>query len=652
MKRILSLLCFGILVLAACKPAVTATPLSSPTPGDAVYLDSSRPVEARVADLLARMNLDEKIGQMTQVANTNLIPGDVNRLFLGSVLSGGSGIPMDNSLSGWTEMVDGYQNEALTTRLAIPIIYGIDAVHGLGHLKGATIFPHNIGLGAAGDADLARRIGRATAEEMLAAGITWNFGPVVAVPQDVRWGRTYEGFGEQTDLVSTLGAAYIEGLQSLAEEGGSAPGQTIRVLGTAKHYLGDGGTLWGSPRQNNMGVQYMLDQGNMQVDEKTLRELFLPPYRAAVESGVLSVMISFSSWNGTKLHAQRYLITSVLKGELDFQGFVISDWDGINQIDPDDYYKSVVTAINAGIDMGMVTDGYTNFIPTIRQAVQNEDITQERINDAVTRILRVKFLLGLFDHPYSDPAYRQTVRSAEHLDLAARAVRESLVLLKNDNGVLPLGKDTPVILVAGVGADNTGMQSGGWTLGWQGTNYNDVVGSTILDGIRMLAGSGTQVLYRSAGIFDDYAGTAPVGIVVVAENSYAEGVGDQADLRLAQDDIDVIQRMRSKVESLIVLIVSGRPLVITDQYPLADAWIAAWLPGSEGAAVADVLFGDYPFTGKTPYSWPRSNEQLPINVNTSAGLTGCQAPLFPFGYGLGVPASLPIEWMMCETEIP
>jgi beta-glucosidase len=651
MKRKNLIIFFGLLLLAACSPTVSATPVSSPTPGPAAYLDASQPVNVRVADLISRMTLDEKIGQMTQVSNQSVMTGDINRYFLGSVLSGGGGIPEDNSLSNWIDMVKAYQAEALTTRLAIPILYGIDAVHGLGHMKGATIFPQNIGLGATRDPELVRLIGQATAEEMLAVGINWNFAPVVAVPQDIRWGRTYEGYGEETALVSELGAAYIEGLQSVPAGILSAPGQTIGVLATAKHYIGDGGTIWGSSEQNILGVAYQLDQGNMQVNEATLRALFLPPYQAAVEAGAMSVMVSFSSWNGTKMHAQRYLITGVLKGELNFQGFVVSDWGGIDLIDPADYYGSVVTAVNAGIDMAMIPESCVNFITSLQQAVKNEDVSLERIDDAVTRILRVKFLLGLFDHPYADPAYPQTIRSTEHLELAARAVRESLVLLKNDSNALPIGENTSEILVAGVGADDTGLQSGGWTLGWQGTNYDDVVGSTILDGIRLQAGNNTKVLYRSAGMFNDLAGKAEVGIVVVAEPTYAEGVGDRADLRLSQDDVDVIQRMRSKVEKLIVVILSGRPLVITDQYPLADAWVAAWLPGSEGAAVADVLFGDYPFTGKTSYSWPRSNEQLPINVNNSAGLTDCQAPLFPFGYGLGDEASIPIQWMECEAAV-
>jgi beta-glucosidase len=642
------------LLLAACAkatPAPSATTTAAAAPaGSLLYKDSSQPVEARVADLLGRMSLDQKIGQMTQASNTNLTPGDITNYALGAVLSAGDGFPPVNTLSGWTAMIDGYQKEALATPLAVPILYGIDAVHGIGLMRGATIFPHNVGLGAARDADLVRLVGQATAEEMLAGGLTWNFAPVVAVPQDVRWGRTYEGYSEDTALVSRLGAAYIQGLQSVPAGTTPAPGQILGVLATPKHYLGDGGTVWKSSRQDILGVPYLLDQGNLQAEEQTVRALYLPPYQAAVDAGALSVMISYSSWNGTPMHAQRYLITTVLKGELGFRGFVVSDFGGIAQIDPSDYYTSVVTAVNAGIDMGMISDSYSQFISTVRQGVQNGDITQERIDDAATRILRVKFLLGLFDHPLSDPAYQSAVRSDAHLETARRAVRESLVLLKNDGRALPIDKNVPLVLVAGVGADNTGMQSGGWTNGWQGAPTNDVVGSTILAGIRAIVGGQTQVIYRSGGMFNDISGTAPVGIAVVGELPYAEGVGDRADLRLSADDVDTINRLRSKVDKLIVIILSGRPLVITDEFRTADAWVAAWLPGSEADAIAGVLFGDYPFTGALPYTWPRSNSQLPLNENNDAGLTGCNAPLFPYGYGLGRNGSAPIPWIDCPES--
>jgi beta-glucosidase len=635
------------LLLAACTPATPAATATALPLRSAIYKDSSQPIEARVADLLGWMSQEEKFGQMTQAPNTVIVTGDVTHFAIGSILSAGDGFPPVNTLTGWTAMVDGYQKEALATPLAIPILYGIDAVHGIGLMRGATIFPHNVGLGATRDPDLVRQIGRATAEEMLAGGLTWDFAPVIAVPQDVRWGRTYEGYSEDTALVSQLGSAYIQGLQSIPGEITAAPGQTIGVLATAKHYLGDGGTVFGSSRQNIFGVPYLLDQGNMQADEQTVRSLYLPPYQAAVKAGAMSVMISYSSWNGTKMHAQRYLITTVLKGELGFQGFVISDFGGIAQIDPGDYYTSVVTAINAGIDMGMIDDSYTAFIAALKQGVQSGDITQQRIDDAVIRILRVKFLLGLFDHPLSNPQFQGTVRSEAHLALARQAVHESLVLLKNDRQALPIDKNTPLILVSGVGADNTGMQSGGWTNGWQGAPTNDIVGSTILSGIRSLVGDQTKIVFRSGGNYDDIPGKAPVGIAVVGEMPYAEGVGDKADLRLSQNDVDRINYLRTKVDKLIVVILSGRPLVITDQYQAADAWVAAWLPGSEGAAVSDVLFGDYPFVGKLPYTWPRSNDQLPINKNDSIGLTGCQTPLFPYGFGLGQAGGPPIQWVDC-----
>jgi beta-glucosidase len=391
--------------------------------------------------------------------------------------------------------------------------------------------------------------------------------------------------------------------------------------------------------------QYMLDTGDTQVDEATLRRLFLPPYQAAVNSGAMSVMVSFSSWNGVKIHAQRYLLTDVLKGELGFQGFVVSDWGGINQVDPD-YYKAVVTAINAGIDMNMVPYYYQLFFNTMKQAVMNGDITQERIDDAVRRILRAKFMLGLFENPYGDPSLAVTVGSDEHRALARQAVRKSLVLLKNDNNALPIDKNVSTILVAGI--NSTGVQSGGWTLEWQGEQRNTLAGTTILEGIQELVSPNTQVLYNSLGQFASFSGKAPVGIAIVGEVPYAEGMGDRADLTLYKVHLMVINALRPKVDKLIVVILSGRPLVITDQYQTADAWVAAWLPGSEGAGVADVLFGDYLFVGKLPYTWPRSNDQLPLNINNSANLTGCAAPLFPFGYGLGSAGSQPIEWLNCQ----
>jgi beta-glucosidase len=629
----------GILLASCAAPKPGQTPIPSPAVETAAPSPTAAPtgtlpvsVEERAELLLGFMTLDEKIGQMTQVEKNSILPGDITKYFIGSILSGGGGAPYDNTPAGWVEMISGFQDEALATRLKIPIIYGVDAVHGHNNLYGATIFPQEIGLGAANDPDLMERIGRATAEEMLATGAVWNFAPVVAVPQDIRWGRTYEAYGEETSLVTELGAAYIRGLQALPDGYPAAGGETIRVLATPKHFLGDGGTTFGT------STVYRIDQGDMRADEATVRELFLPPYRAAVEAGAMSVMVSFSSWNGTKMHAQKMWITDVLKGELGFTGFVVSDWGGIDQIVPGDYYKSVVAAVNAGVDMNMVPSNYVRFIDTMKQAVGKGDIPPARIDDAVRRILRVKLMLGLFSHPYPDASLQSAIRAPEHLALAREAVRKSLVLLGNREGALPLAKDAPLILVAGEGADDIGMQSGGWTMEWQGRLGDITAGTTLLDGIRETVAAGTAVKYNRFGKFEE---RAPFGIVVVGEQPYAEGKGDSADLELSAADVSAITRMRAQVDRLVVVIISGRPLVITGQLSMADAWVAAWLPGSEGGGVADVLFGDYPFTGKSPYTWPRTNAQLPINTRNSAGAAGCAAPLFPFGYGLRIGEPVP-----------
>ncbi len=645
MKRTISFLVLTLVLLASCSsnstpvPTVKQTTIQSPTLPAPIYPDPSQPVEARVEDLLARMTLEEKIGQMTQVELGSIQPGDISKYYIGSILSGGDGNPKDNNPQGWQDMVKGFQAEALATSLKIPMIYGIDAVHGNAHLYGATVFPHESGVAATHDPVLAEQIGEATAEEMLATGIPWTFSPIVAVPQDIRWGRTYESYSEDTELTTEIGTAYMKGLQTIPDGYKPTQGQTLFTLATPKHYIGDGGTIWGSSRTDN----YMLDQGNVQVDEVTLRKLFLPPYKAAVDAGVMSVMASFSSWRTTKMHAQKYLLTDVLKGELGFKGFVVSDWGGINQVDPD-YYTAVIMAINAGIDMNMVPTDYLTFIGVMKQAVANKDISEERINDAVRRILRVKFELGLFEHPYPDPAYIQTVRSDAHVAIAREAVQESLVLLKNDNAALPIAKNTPKILVAGQGADDIGMMCGGWTISWQGQTGSIDLGTTIINGIKAIVSPETTVEYNSSENFTD---KAPVGIVVVGEMPYAEGLGDKADLSLSDTDIQTINNMRPMVDKLIVVIISGRPLIITDQLKTADAWVAAWLPGTEGEGVSDVLFGDHPFSGTLPYTWPRSNDQLPINENNSAGKTGCDAALFPFGYGLGDAGSQPIVQPNC-----
>lgn len=608
------------------------SPSMPPSAGPA-YRDPRLPVAERVEDLLARMTLEEKIGQMTLVEKGSIRLEDLATRCIGGLLSGGGASPPVNSPEAWAAMVNQFQAYALRSRLGIPLLYGVDAVHGHGNVYGATIFPHNIGLGATRDPDLVERIARATAEEMAATGIYWNYAPVVAVPQDIRWGRTYEGFGEDTELVSVLGSAYIRGLQ----DGGRAclPGAAIAVLATPKHYVGDGGTAWGSSETFNIR-RYRIDQGETRVDETTLRVVHLPPYVEALRAGAMSIMVSLSSWGGQKMHAHRYLLTDVLKGELGFQGFLVSDWEGINPISKD-YYVAVVTAINAGVDMVMVPYDYLTFIETLKRAVERGDVPTQRIDDAVRRILTAKFLLGLFERPYAEPSLLPSVGSAEHRELAREAVRKSLVLMKN-HGVLPLGKDTPLIFVAGRGADDIGMQCGGWTIEWQGKTGNIAPGTTILEAIRRTA-TGSVVHYDRWGNFDailDASGrpaVADVGIAVVGEEPYAEGLGDREDLSLSPEDIAVLDRLREHCRKMVVILLSGRPLIVTGQIDRWDAFVAAWLPGSEGQGVADVLFGDYPFTGKLPYTWPRRMEQLPFDF-AHLPTDGPDAPLFPFGYGL------------------
>lgn len=641
---LVSLLLVVSVLVAACA-APTETPVrptvtpAEPTATTEVarcpaYQDPEVPIEDRVEDLLARMTLAEKIGQMTLVEKNSIQEQDITDRFIGGLLSGG-GYPRLNTPEGWADMVNGFQEYALQTSLGIPLIYGVDAIHGHAALKGATVFPHNIGLGAACDPDLVERIGRATAEEMVATGIYWNFGPVVAVPQDIRWGRTYEGYSENTEVVSTLAIAYIRGLQNV----GSTPDLSAptTVLATPKHYVGDGGTAWGSS-DTFIEQQFMLDQGVTDVDEATLRAIHLPPYAAAIEAGAMSIMVSFSSWQDTKMHAHRHLLTDVLKGELVFEGFLVSDWQGIDQI-PGDYYSDIVTSINAGLDMIMVPYDYDAFIDGVTKAVNNGDVPMERIDDAVRRILTVKFQLGLFERPFSDESLLPLVGSDEHRELAREAVRKSLVLLKNENNTLPLAKDTPLIFAAGQAANDVGISCGGWTIEWQGKPGNITPGTTILEAIENTVSVNTTVQYNRFGKYDritDENGNpaiADVGIVVVGEMPYAEGVGDREDLTLSEEDMALIERVRERSERLVVILISGRPMMVTEQLDQSDAFIAAWLPGTEGQGVADLLFGDYPFTGKLPYTWPRRMDQIPFDFD-HIETTGPDAPLFLFGYGL------------------
>lgn len=573
------------------------------------------PVEA----LLSQMTLAEKIGQMTQAEVTAVEPSDVTELNLGSVLSGGNGDPeAGNSMEAWTEMYDRYQRAALETRLGIPILYGVDAVHGHSNVLGAVIFPHNIGLGATRDTALVQRIAEITGVEMLATGVQWTFAPAVTVPRDERWGRTYEGFSEDPELVAELGAAAVRGYQR------GDLSDSLAVLATAKHYLGDGGTL---PGTATFGDSTGLDQGDMRLPEEEVRRIHLYPYRAAVDAGVGSIMPSYSSWNGEKMSGSEYLLTDVLKGELGFDGFLISDYNAIQQLDPD-FKTAIGISINAGMDMAMIPNDYREFIQLLTELVDEGVVAQSRIDDAVRRILRVKADMGLLAEdadPLTNRSLQEEFGSAEHRAAAREAVRKSVVLLKNEGDVLPLS-GTGRIHVAGAAADDIGIQSGGWTIDWQG-GVGEITtgGTTILEGIRAAAPD-AEVTYGADG---GAAAGADVGIVVIGERPYAEGVGDDMDLSLDSAQVATVQAVADAGVPVVVVLISGRPLIINDVLETAGAFVAAWLPGTEGAGVADVLFGDYAPTGTLSFTWPRSMEQIPINVGDED-----YDPLFPLGYGL------------------
>lgn len=571
-----------------------------------VYRDATKLIDERVDNLLSQMTLAEKIGQMTQIEKNSIPPEDVTTYAIGSVLSGGGGNPDPNTAQTWANMVREYATAAQESRLGIPLIYGVDAVHGHNNLKDATIFPHNIGLGATRDPDLVRRIGKATAREILATGIHWDFAPAVSAPQDVRWGRIYEGYSQNPDLIIELSTAFIEGLQN------PDMGDTW-VLACAKHFVGDGGTTWGSTKipawtlTGNWQVPdqlFKIDQGNTEIDETELRKTHLAPYIAAIEAGVMNIMVSHSSWHGVKMHDHRYLLTDVLKTELGFTGFLVSDWMSINQID-EDYYTCVVRSINAGLDMNMVPYDYRLFIDTLTKAVEKGDVSQERIDDAVRRILHVKFALGLFERPFTDETWLSYVGAEEHRDLAREAVQKSAVLLKNENNALPLNKDD-ALLAVGEAVDDIGLACGGWTIDWQGSAGAITKGATLLDGLNHHCRATV-----STQIDDTSLAKLPVGIVVIAEQPYAEGNGDCPDLHMTDAQKQMVKQTREHCEKLVLVMYSGRPIIITDVVDDCDAIVASWLPGSEANALADVLYGDVPFTGKLAVDWLGDSAQVP-----------------------------------------
>ncbi len=608
-------------------PQNTAHPAQWPTAKSQGLVDPA--TEAFVDALLAKLTLEEKVGQVIQADISQIKPEDLKTYPLGSILGGGSsppiGAPDRSPQKPWVDTARAFREGAAQRQggTPIPLMFGMDAVHGNNNVVGATLFPHNIALGAAHDPELIRRIGKATALETSAAGFDWAFGPTLAVPRDDRWGRTYEGYSEDPAIVRDYAGQMILGLQGAVSQGGVI--QQGHVAASAKHFLGDGGTENGH------------DQGDTKVPESELIRLHAQGYVPATNAGTLTIMASFNSWNGTKMHGNKSLLTDVLKGRMGFDGFVVGDWNGHGQVTgckPTDCPQS----LNAGLDMFMAPDSWKALYANTLAEVKSGVIPMARLDDAVRRILRVKAKMGLFQAARPNEGREGVIGAPEHRAIAREAVRKSLVLLKN-NGVLPV-KASATVLVAGLGADDIGKQSGGWTLSWQGTgntNADFPNAESIWSGVKTAveAGGGKATL-AADGAFD----TKPdVAIVVFGENPYAEGVGDlKTTLEYqpgAKTDLALLKSLKAKGVPVVAVFLSGRPLWVNPEINASDAFVAAWLPGSEGGGIADVLIGDKAgkprndFHGKLSFSWPKTAAQFTLNKGDKN-----YDPLFAYGYGL------------------
>lgn len=600
-------------------------------------------IEARITDIMAKMTLEQKVGQVIQADTDSITPEEVKQYRLGSVLSGGNTAPGDEpyaAADAWLEEADAFFEASVDpegVEIAIPIIWGIDAVHGHANLTGATVFPHNIGLGAARNPDLIEEITRVTAAELIVSGHDWTFAPTLAVPRDDRWGRTYEGFSEDPAIVASYADRIVFGLQG--RPGSDSYFDETRVISSAKHFVGDGGTTNG------------VDQGDTAITEQEMRDIHAAGYFPAIDAGVQTIMASFNSWNGSKMHGDKYMLTDVLKERMGFNGFVIGDWNGHGQI-PGCTNKDCPESFNAGVDMYMAPDSWKGIYESTLAAAQSGEITQERLDDAVRRILRVKLMAGVFDK--AKPSERpgagdmNLLGSEAHRDVARRAVRESLVLLKNNSGVLPLDAGKTV-LVVGDAADSITKQAGGWTLSWQGGGYANSDfpnGQSILSGIReAVEADGGTVIFDPTGTS---SADADVVIAVYGEDPYAEFQGDKDHLDFSTDkfDLNTLSAFKARDIPVVSVFLSGRPLWTNPEINASDAFVAAWLPGTEGGGIADVLFQTepaYDFKGTLSYSWPATATDFYNN----AGAEG-YAPLFPLGYGLSY--ATPAEELAALSE--
>lgn len=615
------------------RAAAAAATDKDPWPKVTWPLAADPALEKRITDLMAGMTVEDKVGQLVQGDIASVTPDDVRRYRLGSILAGGNSDPggrYDASPAEWLALADAFYDASMDTSKggkAIPLLFGIDAVHGQSNIIGATLFPHNIGLGATRNPELLRQIGGITALETRVTGMEWTFAPTVAVPQDDRWGRTYEGYSESPEVVASYAAAMVEGLQGRVGTPEFLDGR--HVIASVKHFLGDGGTTDGK------------DQGDTRISESDLVRIHAAGYPPAIAAGAQTAMASFNSVNGEKMHGHRHYLTDVLKGRMNFGGFVVGDWNGHGQVKGCTTTDCPATII-AGLDMAMASDSWKGFYETTLAAVKDGRITTQRLDDAVRRILRVKFRLGLFEA--GSPSTRAVggqfalIGAPAHRTVARQAVRESLVLLKNQNGLLPLSPKQR-ILVAGDGADDVGKQAGGWTLNWQGTGTTrkDFPNAdTIYEGIaRQASAAGGEAVLAVDG---RYAVKPDVAVVVFGEDPYAEFQGDRPTLAYKpgnETDLALLKRLKAEGIPVVAVFLSGRPLWVNREINAADAFVAAWLPGSEGAGIADVLLRgsdgrvQHDFKGKLSFSWPRTATQYANNVGQKD-----YDPLFAFGFGL------------------
>ena len=589
-------------------------------------------IEKRIDGMLRQMTVEEKVGQVVQPEWKSIIPAEVAQYHIGSIENGGGAVPAGNkhsSVQDWVNLIEPYYDAAVDpgkNHVIIPLIWASDAVHGHNNVYGATLFPHNVGLGAAHDPDLLRRIGEVTAAEVRSTGMDWSFSPTIAVARDDRWGRSYESYSEDPKIVAQYAAAMVSGL----EGSGSSFLNKDHVISTAKHFLGDGSTDGGR------------DQGDSLASEADLIRLHAPGYAQAVDAGTQSIMASYNSWHGVKMHANKALMTDVLKGQMGFDGFIMGDWNAHGQI-PGCNNGDCAEAFNAGLDIFNVPQDWKALCASLVREVNDGTIPKARLDDAVRRILRVKMRMGVFDEPAPNkrPDTYRSIGTPEHRAVARQAVRESLVLLKN-NGVLPI-KPNATVLIAGDGANNVAMQAGGWTLSWQGADNgpNDFPGATsIYEGLKaQIDAAGGQALFSPDGTA---AQKTDVAIVVFGETPYAEFMGDQRDVALHHDyveSLEIEKRLRAQGIPVVAVMLSGRALYVNPQINAADAFVAAWLPGSEGEGVADVLTGKHDFTGKLSFSWPKNPDQTPLNVGDAK-----YDPQFPYGFGLSyaAPAQTPL----------